>query len=511
MPIIQGALAASSAGSKSTQPQMSEEQRIAEIRRVKQNITGTYWSAEEHPAASHVVASAADLAEEPSGSGTALENGRPEDTVEQEKPRSCCFGFISDEKAFRHTVTEFFEEPQSSSAAYWTSIGVLLCIVVSTITIILESIPGLNPEYNHEAYKVFFGIEVFCIAVFTIEYVTRFAVAQPKWLFVIQPMNAIDLLAILPFYIDIVFLLANIEAGGLDVLKLLRLARIFRVFKLSKYSAGIGVCAEAIVESKETLGLMVFMLSILVIVFASFEFFFEGGEYSKEDDVYYIDNTHRTQFVSIPAAMWWTMVTVMTVGYGDMVPYTVWGKFTAATAMMCAIVIMALPISVIGANFSRAWMEHKKSGAETIQDSGQRLERSFEDLLESLYEQNAMMEDIISEGCLQLETLHQDLKKAKREYAKLKPDIRGNSKPPPLDPHGGQNQEMNELIDSIATQERKLQFCLQKLLMTQNSRFEEDSKATLLQGKELENYVLRHQEISGNVVGLEQVVFSRSR
>merc|ERR1711934_1274424 len=207
-------------------------------------------------------------------------------------------------------------------------------------------------------------------------------------------MNVIDLVAILPFYVELVCDAAGVSVD-ISILRLLRVVRIFRVFKLSKYSTNIQLCATVMIDSKDSLGLMVFMLSIVGVVFASFEFYCEKGTWNDQLGYYVNDDGNRSYFDSIPATMWWCVVTVMTVGYGDLYPITVPGKLVAAGAMVCAIVIMALPISVVGSNFSRAWSEAKAK--EDMKNESQQLNAAFESLVESLGEHSSILEDLLSE------------------------------------------------------------------------------------------------------------------
>merc|ERR1711957_114106 len=97
--------------------------------------------------------------------------------------------------------------------------------------------------------------------------------ARCRWMK--QTMEIVDLVAIAPFYIELVCNLVGIDASSISILRLLRVVRIFRVFKLSKYSSNIQLCAKVMVDSKDSLGLMVFMLAIVAVVFSSFEFFCE--------------------------------------------------------------------------------------------------------------------------------------------------------------------------------------------------------------------------------------------
>jgi len=375
--------------------------------------------------------------------------------------------------------------------------------VISTITIILESMPTLRTDGDKAN---FFIVECICIAVFSIEYAVRWIAVPAKCSFMISPMNFIDLIAILPFYVDMIMLLFGTSAE-LDLLRLLRLFRIFRIFKLSKYSSGIVICANALYESKDTLGLMIFMCSIIVIIFGSFVYFFEGGTWNEETRVYEYSDGTPTLFISIPASMWWTIVTVMTVGYGDMSPQTELGKFTAAVAMVCSIVIMALPISVIGSNFSRAWME-KKEQDDMESGDGRRLSYCFSDLLTTLIKHNSLMEEVLHAGTAQLDALHKELKKVQKEYAALHPDARETTGP--ADAQSGDLAAMMQATQDLCRQDSKLQAHVRNIVRVQDSAMEREAVMTAERLEQLEDYILRYQEISANIIGLEQVVFGHS-
>lgn len=515
MPIIQGAVAAASAGGKKHAAELSEGQRmlgVAKLNAIQESPWRNFLPATQQNRTidvNRVAPTSSQLNEDAVG-----------ETIVDEEPRVCCFGCIQDEKLFRSTVMEFFEDPTSSAAAYWTSIVVFVCIVTSTLTIILESIPDLD---NDDAKKDFFIVECICIAVFTIEYLVRIVVVENKCNFMIQPMNLVDLVAIMPFYIDLLLLIFGQSADDLSLLRLFRLARIFRIFKLSKHSSGVKICATAIMESRDTLGLMVFMLSIIVIVFASFAFFFEKGEWDENKRVY-IKDGQPSKFMSIPASMWYTMVTVMTVGYGDMVPTSTAGHFMAAISMVCSIVIMALPISVIGANFSRAWMEHKEQNDSS--NDGRQLSHCFDNVLDSLAEHNASIEEILQESSASLAALHKDLGTAADVYRALpgRRNAEGSNTVEPLDMQLPAHSKMKELVEDISWQEQNLQCCQEKVKSVvrpvetkeapneepQTVLFKDQVERTREQGKHLESYILRYQEVSANIIGLEQILFGRA-
>lgn len=500
MPIIMGALAANSSVKASGLVQLSAERRKAEYNSIR-HLQGSGWRS--FPQADGVVMDERGVRLEgetsPRAGPSPISSNGQESTDMVKKP--CWCGLISDEVAARDAVDQFFEEPESSHAASAVSFILMLLIIMSTITIVLESLPSMD---NDVARADFFVVESLCITFFTIEYVVRILAADQKGNFVVAPMNVIDLVAIAPFYIGLALAIFGLSADDVSFLKLLRLFRIFRIFKLFKYSSGIKVCAAAIIESKDTLGLMIFMCSVVVIIFGSFEFFFEGGVWNKADLQYQYEDGTPTPFFSIPAAMWWTMVTIMTVGYGDIAPTTTLGKLTASFAMLCSIVIMALPISVIGANFSRAWMEKKEeeSGDSDIPDNNK--------LLTALIQHNALIEEVLVSSSGSLVSLQKELAKAQYEYLKLAPQAKQQQHCSAYDLNGPGSERLKGLVDSIFKREEDLQQSMRKLIPCTESGLKEKAEKQLVTNSNLEAAILRYQEISANIIGLEQVLFGNS-
>jgi voltage-gated potassium channel Kch len=248
----------------------------------------------------------------------------------------------------KYAVYEFMDNPETLPAHAFSAL-IMLVIAFSVMTMIVESLPSLTyndtGEIDEGRKDMFFAMETVCIIIFTLEYVIRFYCVPNKLNFVMQPMNVVDICAIAPYYITMV-LSSVVDVSKLRVFRLLRIIRVFRVLKLAKYNRSLSVAIQALTDSTDMFGLMIFMLLVLCILFASFEYNFEMYE---PDSV----------FVSIPAAMWWCIVTVMMVGYGDMFPQTVAGKFVASGCIVVGILIMALPISVIGSNFSRTWEKYE--------------------------------------------------------------------------------------------------------------------------------------------------------
>lgn len=304
----------------------------------------------------------------------------------------------------RLRVWIFFDDPESSRAAYITSLTILAMILMSSVTFCMETMSTFEtPEHSHN----FFIIECLCIAAFTLEYLLKLLCCPNVRQFVLQPLNVVDLISILPFYVEL--LLARGGAGSTRIFRTIRLVRVFRVIKLGSRSGKVQVVTRTMYESLDMLAMMFFLLSLTVLVFATLIFFAERGTYYEETDTYSrkidiactgaalaADALHNADgslvagcervsspFKSIPDSFWWTMVTLMTVGYGDEVPISGEGRFVACLAMLASVLLMALPISVIGAEFTQQWMEYKKQVSE-LSGRGRKAAPRFLELTKSL-------------------------------------------------------------------------------------------------------------------------------
>ena len=180
--------------------------------------------------------------------------------------------------------------------------------------------------------------------------------------FVTDPLNLIDLIAILPFYITLV---GGAGAGGLAVLRVLRLSRVFRVLKLGKYSRSLHAFARVIRKSFNALAVLVLFMLLTMVLCGSLIYFAERGEFDSTTGKYMRPNImnnglEETPFKSIPFGFWWVIVSITTVGYGDFVPTTGMGKVVGVVTVFIGILTLAMPITVIGSNFSQDFIEHSE-------------------------------------------------------------------------------------------------------------------------------------------------------
>ncbi|KAG2448696.1 hypothetical protein HYH02_006052 [Chlamydomonas schloesseri] len=256
-----------------------------------------------------------------------------------------------------------------SGSSVWALIisnVMVITILVSTISFCLETIPSFSEERNPSAARTFTLIETVTIQIFALDYLLRFISAPVKLKFVVEPFNIIDIISIVPWYI-ITFVGADFN--GTTVFRVARLFRVFRVFKLGGRYSKLLVVLGALRKSMDMLFLMCFFITLCIVFFSTLEYYAERGDWDPELG-YYVrpletqffptdpPTPKPSPFSSIVEGFWWAIVTLMTVGYGDVVPVSAAGKFIASVAMICGVLSLALPISVVGTTFSNDWEAH---------------------------------------------------------------------------------------------------------------------------------------------------------
>jgi len=273
--------------------------------------------------------------------------------------------------ALQRRVWILLEKPESSLAARLVAILSVSVIILSIATFCLETLPELKRYHQvnathgaSDALQVddrvrmnepFFIIETVCIIWFTSEFVLRFATCPDHLYFFKNLMNLIDLVAIIPYYITLGTVVVdedrpNSQAMSLAILRVVRLVRVFRIFKLSRHSKGLQILGQTIKASMRELGLLIFFLMICVILFSSAVYFAEA-------------ELNQTNFKSIPDAFWWAVVTMTTVGYGDMRPVSPWGKLVGSLCAIAGVLTIALPVPVIVSNFN--YFYHRENNEQT--------------------------------------------------------------------------------------------------------------------------------------------------
>lgn len=284
-------------------------------------------------------------------------------------------GFVKEEEKplpedeFKRQIWLLFEYPESSSPARGIAVVSVLVIVISIVIFCLETLPefrddkefispGKNSTQADNGFTPFndpfFIVETVCIIWFSFEIIVRFFASPSKADFFKNVMNSIDIVSILPYFITLGTDLAQQQGNGQQamsfaILRIIRLVRVFRIFKLSRHSKGLQILGHTLRASMRELALLIFFLVIGVILFSSAVYFAEADEPS-------------SQFTSIPDAFWWAVVTMTTVGYGDMKPITVGGKIVGSLCAIAGVLTIALPVPVIVSNFN--YFYHRETDNE---------------------------------------------------------------------------------------------------------------------------------------------------
>ncbi|HSN60264.1 MAG TPA: ion transporter [Ferruginibacter sp.] len=203
-------------------------------------------------------------------------------------------------------------------------VTLLLLIVSSIIVVILDSSLPLHESYG----SLFLVLEWSFTILFSIEYILRLVCIKKPWSYVFSFLGIIDLLAIIPGYLSFFF----VGSQSLVVLRALRLLRIFRIFKLSHYLSEMQFLGVAIKGSLRKISIFMMIVLTLVIIMGSVMYLVEGG---------------KNGFNSIPDSIYWAIVTITTVGYGDISPVTSLGKFFASIIMLMGYAIIAVPTGIV--------------------------------------------------------------------------------------------------------------------------------------------------------------------
>ncbi|XP_074498135.1 A-type voltage-gated potassium channel KCND3-like isoform X2 [Sebastes fasciatus] len=258
---------------------------------------------------------------------------------------------------FRETMWRAFENPHTSTMALVFYYVTGFFIAISVLTNVVETVP-CGPTANQkdmpcgERYTVaFFCMDTACVMIFTVEYLMRLFAAPSRYRFMRSVMSIIDVVAILPYYIGLV-MSNNEDVSGAFVT--LRVFRVFRIFKFSRHSQGLRILGYTLKSCASELGFLLFSLTMAIIIFATVMFYAEKGSSS-------------SKFTSIPASFWYTIVTMTTLGYGDMVPKTIAGKIFGSICSLSGVLVIALPVPVIVSNFSRIYHQNQRADKRRAQ------------------------------------------------------------------------------------------------------------------------------------------------
>lgn len=258
----------------------------------------------------------------------------------------------------RERMWRAFENPHIGTPALVFYYVTGFFIAISVLANVIETIPcgrlagtDKSPSCGERFEPAFFCLDTACVMIFTAEYLLRFYAAPDRCLFCRSIMSVIDVVAILPYYIGL-GITDNDDVSGAFVT--LRVFRVFRIFKFSRHSQGLRILGYTLKSCASELGFLLFSLTMALIIFATVMFYAEK-------------NVPSTSFTSIPAAFWYTIVTMTTLGYGDMVPHTIPGKIVGGVCSLSGVLVIALPVPVIVSNFSRIYHQNQRADKRKAQ------------------------------------------------------------------------------------------------------------------------------------------------
>ncbi|MGX9417316.1 ion transporter [Vibrio sp. RC27] len=210
-------------------------------------------------------------------------------------------------------------------------------IIASLIVLVLESIPDINQDW-HDTLRYF---EYLFTGLFTIEYIARLYCSPRPASYAKSFYGIIDFIAILPTYLSLIFP----SAYFISVIRLLRVLRIFRILKLVRYLQDSNILLRSLLASRRKIFVFFTAVLVLVTIFGALIYVVEGPEHG---------------FTSIPKSIYWAIVTITTVGYGDLVPQTALGQILASLTMLLGYSIIAVPTGIITAELSGEMNAHKQ-------------------------------------------------------------------------------------------------------------------------------------------------------
>lgn len=257
-------------------------------------------------------------------------------------------------------IYEILEGQSNDKPTKAFQIFIISLISVNVLVVIIETEESVLDQYGY----LFTPFEIFSIIVFTVEYSLRLLVCRlnPKYIntkfgfvrFVLSPMMLVDLAAILPFFLP--FVIADTR-----IIRIIRLLRLFRLFKLARYSDPMKTLGEVLRSKAGDLAVAFFILFI-VLIFASSLMYY--AEHQAQPEI----------FSSIPSSMWWGVITLTTIGYGDTYPITVLGKIIGAVVAVIGIAVYAIPTGIMASAFTEQLRKSKETKDKKCPHCGKEIE-----------------------------------------------------------------------------------------------------------------------------------------
>ena len=250
------------------------------------------------------------------------------------------------QRDWRFRLHEIIYESNTAAGKAF-DVGLLIAIFTSILVVMIDSVASIHQEHG----RLLQIVEWCYTALFTVEYILRLISIRKPMRYVFSPLGIIDLIAIIPSYLSIFF----IGAQSLLVFRALRLLRVFRIFKLSRFLTEINFLTIALKGSLRKISIFLLTVLTLTVILGS---------------IMYLVEKKENGFSNIPESIYWAIVTITTVGYGDISPVTPLGKFVASIVMLIGYAIIAVPTGILTHDLAMAAKKEKKELPEACPNCG---------------------------------------------------------------------------------------------------------------------------------------------
>ncbi len=257
------------------------------------------------------------------------------------------------ERSTRNKLYEIIFEADTP-AGKWFDIVLLWAIILSVLVVFLESISELRIQYG----DIFYYLEWFFTIVFTLEYFLRIVSIKKASSYIFSFYGVIDLLAIMPTYLSLII----VGSQYFLVIRILRLLRVFRIFKLTHMVRQATILRRALIASRGKIAVFLFAVLTLVVIVGAVMYVVEGPE---------------NGFTSIPFSMYWAIVTMTTVGYGDISPQTTLGQIFASIVMIMGYAIIAVPTGIVSVEMADATRKSSTQVCENCLKEGHDIDADY--------------------------------------------------------------------------------------------------------------------------------------
>ncbi|KAJ3872699.1 hypothetical protein F5051DRAFT_147959 [Lentinula edodes] len=257
---------------------------------------------------------------------------------------------------WKRDLYALLEQANSSVGAFLVHFLMTFFILVSAVVTVLETVPAfhsINPQ-------IWFGMETTLVALFTVEYLARCTAWSSSWSSLLKWMisfyGVIDLLSVLPYYVEVIMQQDTAVFFRFSILRMFRLIRVFRPFRYNHtILLTIEVMYLSVRRSRHALLAISFFVVMVLTISSTLLYFAERGTWDTTLETFINSDGDPTQFASIPAAAWFVLVTITTVGYGEITPRSFLGRLVTVPLLVFGLLLIALPSFVLGREFSIVW------------------------------------------------------------------------------------------------------------------------------------------------------------